>query len=201
MEVTAEDTPSSVGDRESTPDADADFEAEPWYEEPDPDVQEYIIQTYRNVWEQFYTWEPEASEREIANISMDILLDQETPLQDEDSLEFDESEALSSDAMQVDDSHSFSFTVYDYDLSSTRTLTCSKKKLRYYGHYPKYFACTPTSFNITHSGSFKVARFVPFDGEPNFDVLKYLDMEEFETLQWQDEWEDSDRMLTFLYGF
>ncbi|KAK7685044.1 hypothetical protein QCA50_011880 [Cerrena zonata] len=205
MEYRSEYTPSGATDRETTQDTTQLEDELLRREELQIKITEQVLGAYQDIWNQFYNWEPEASERDLANLASGIYLLDETPLQDEDSLEFQELDEQSSDDMSIDNS-SPSFTVYDFDTNSTRTLLCTEKKLKPYAPYPRYFACTPTSCNIVnthlelegegnHERVVCVLKFIPFDGEIGFKVIDYLRMEEFRTLRWQDEWRDPDEQI------
>ena len=160
-----------------------------------------ITQTYRAVWDQFYEWEQESCKADIAGLAVDVPGDDASGLsfRDEENLDFEfmTPGEGSSDAMEVDYSDSFSFTIHNLEMSSAITSTCSEKRLKHDPACPRYFACTPTDGNITHTENFNIARFIAHDGEPGFDVYEYMELKP-ESLKWQDSWVDPDGIRLLL---
>lgn len=170
-------------------------ESSMWNAEIDPAVNAQIIQTYSDVWDEFYDWDQETCRAEISSLSADISSSGQIfhlGSQDEDALDFhfEESIESSDDAMEVDDLESSSFIIHDLSKHEARTVVCAKKNLTYHPAHPKYYACTPTSCNIAPVKNSKAARFVPFDGDTGFDTVAYLRMDQWSSFVWQDSWID-----------
>ena len=175
-----------------------------WYvQEADPAVRAQIIQAYREVWDEFYEWEQETCEAEIMSLASNPSPEDNRSsfllsLQGEDtsSLDFEVAQPVESsdDAMEVDSSGSSSetFTIHDFERHAASTVVCVEKRLKYHRAYSKYYACTPTNCNVAQIKDPKVARFVPFDGEPRFSENQYVGMKQWNSLAWQDSWVDPD---------
>ena len=194
------DSSSQVGTNNPDPPLDQDRpEGESvWDVEIDPAVKVQIKETYLDVWNEFYEWEQEACRNEIISLSADISPSSgpthHLGFRDEDSLdfEFEGPGESSDDAMQVESSDSYSFTIHDFSEHVTSTVVCAERKLKYHPPYPKYYACTPISCNIAQVKNFKVARFIPFDGDAKFNSVRYLQMKQWRSFVWQDSWVDPD---------
>ncbi|CAL1708430.1 unnamed protein product [Somion occarium] len=154
-------------------------------------------EVYKDVWDQFYNWEPGACEQTI--VSLAAVSPYEERHSDDEYL-FDEPghDSDISDRMDVD-SLSYpsedSFTVRDFETGRPETMVCSTFKIKHCDPYPRYFACTPSSCNILSTHDYRICRFIPFGGEPGFNELEYIGMEEFESFQWQDHWRDPDEYV------
>lgn len=151
-----------------------------------------IKDTYRQVWHQFYDWEPEFAAATIASLnarapSLDIPLARWEPscfLGDDDD----------SDDDKLD------FVLLDFENGGTKsTVGCKEVDIQStVKPHPKYESVAPSSCNMYVRHDYRVVRFVKYGGEPGFDELAYFkSFPEDSHFEWQDpmSFYDPDGML------
>lgn len=170
-------------------------------------IQEAIATCYREVWREFYEWEPYDSLQTLRSLSAVTGLSAPSRnLEDGDWTLFTGQNVFGTEDDM--DGHPFEapgddelFEVYEWDadgtlcestmapaviLSSSSSVTA----------HPRYEACTPTYACIDPevSSSQPECRFIKYAGQPRFDESGYL--RKFHSISWQQPCRDPDRKST-----
>lgn len=160
-----------------------------------------IVRCYREVWTEFYEWEPYDSLQTLRSLStVTVPAGPHYSLDDGDWSLYAVGDAQATDTGPEDrltvDTES-KFEVCEWDSEGTlyeRTVPVSvlHSSSQVIPH-PPYEACAPTYASIDpnlYSGQ-PECRFIKYAGQPGFNERDYL--RKFHSISWQQPWRDSDR--------
>ncbi|GBE89255.1 hypothetical protein SCP_1502630 [Sparassis crispa] len=156
-------------------------------------VRDQIIDTFRDVWQEFYLWELGSCQLLIRGLARTSRRAVEPVF--EDALELCCGPGV--DDMALDEALDLSFSVYDLEQGSRSTVISSVTSIRsHVKPHPKYEACTPSARNLksdhdADDGTQAVPlRYIQYAGEPGFNEVEYAML--FDHFVWQAFWRDND---------
>lgn len=161
-------------------------------------IREAIVTCYREVWTEFYEWEPRDSLQTLQSLS--IFTTPMRPLYDlvgGDWTLYD-GNSNGNSVPNIGETTLQEFEICEWDnegVPHERAVPCAVvlAVTSEVTPHPRYEACTPAYSCIDPdiSSSESECRFIKYAGLPNFDEVRYL--RSFHSISWQQPWRDPDR--------
>lgn len=159
-----------------------------------------IVNCYREVWREFYEWEPQDSLQTLQSLS--AMTTPQRPLYDltdgDWSIRPDEDANDQTMGQDSQRSREAGFEVYEWDSDGVMSEysvvpSATRSRSSAADPHPRYEACDPLYCCVDPEIQQLqlVCRFIKYAGQPGFDEVGYMKL--FHSIAWQQPWRDPDR--------